>query len=66
MFIFHNISHESSNPGSTHFWSPTEFQSTSGCGLSQPRLQSGLGVFTLEANQGWNPRVNGTIATRCC
>ena len=41
-------SHESSNPGSTHFRSRTEFQSTKGCGLSQPGLQSGLGA--LEAN----------------
>ena len=31
--------HESSNPGSTHFRSWTEFQSTNECGLS---LQSGL------------------------
>ena len=44
--------HESSNPGSTHFRSRTEFQSTNGCGLSQPTLQSGLGAFTLEVNPG--------------
>ena len=30
--------HESSNPGSTHFRSQTEFQSTNGCGLSQSRV----------------------------
>ena len=42
--------YESSNPGSTHFRSQTEFQSTNECGLSQPGLQSGLGEFTLEAN----------------
>ena len=30
----------------THFRSRTEFQSTSGCGLSQPGLQSGLDVHT--------------------
>ena len=33
--------HESSNPGSTHFRSRTEFLSTNVCGLSQPGLQSG-------------------------
>ena len=44
--------HESSNPGSTHFRSRTEFQSTNGCGLSQPGLQPGLGTFTLEVNSG--------------
>ena len=44
--------HESYNPGSTHFRSRTEFQSTNGCGLSQSGLQSRLGVFTLEANPG--------------
>ena len=44
--------HESSNPGSTHFRSRTEFQSTNGCGLSQSGLQSGLGGFTLEVNPG--------------
>ena len=44
--------HQSSNPGSTHFRSRTEFQSTNGCGLSQPGLQSGLGAFTLEVNLG--------------
>ena len=44
--------HESSNPGSTYFWLQAEFQSTNGCGLSQSGLQSGLGVFTLEANLG--------------
>ena len=33
--------HESSsNPGSTHFRSRTEFQSTDGCGLSQPQSGS--------------------------
>ena len=42
----------SSNPGSTHFWSWTEFQSTNDCGLSQSGLQSGLGgggggIYTL-------------------
>ena len=44
--------HESSNPGSTHFRSRTEFQSTNGCGLSQPGLQSELGAFTLAVNPG--------------
>ena len=47
-----SLLHESSNPGSTHFRSRTEFQSTNGCGLSQPGLESGLGVFTLEVNPG--------------
>ena len=44
--------HESSNPGSTHFRLRTEFQSTNGCGLSQPGLQSRLGAFTLVVNPG--------------
>ena len=30
----------------------SEFQSTNGCGLSQPGLQSGLGAFTLAVNPG--------------
>ena len=47
-----SLVYTSSNPGSTHFRSRTEFQSTDGCGLSQPGLQSGLGAFTLEANPG--------------
>ena len=34
---------QGSNPGSTHFRSRTEFQSTNGCRLSQPGLQSGVG-----------------------
>ena len=46
-----------SNPGSTRFRSQTEFQSTNGCGLSQPGLQPRLGgvAHTLEANPGLNP-----------
>ena len=44
--------HESSNSGSTHFQSQTEFQSTNRCGLSQSGLQSRLGAFTLEVNLG--------------
>ena len=39
MLAYKPCLHESSNPGSTHFRSRTEFQSTNGCGLSQ----SGLG-----------------------
>ena len=33
--------HESSNPGSTHFQSRTEFQSTNGCGSSQSGVHTG-------------------------
>ena len=33
--------HESSNPGSTHFRSQTEFQSTNGCGWSQSGYNPG-------------------------
>ena len=57
--------HENSNPGSTHFRSRTEFQSTNGCRLSQPGLQSGFGgvhtggEFGLNLDQ--NSRVNGAI-----
>ena len=32
------------NPGSTHFWLLTEFQSTNGCGLSR---SAWLGAFAL-------------------
>ena len=43
---------ESSNPGSTHIRSRTEFQSINVCGPSQSGLQSGLGAFILEVNPG--------------
>ena len=55
---------ESSNPGSTHFWSRTEFQSTNGCGLSQSGLQSELGAGVKSGlNLGWKSCVNGAIVT---
>ena len=44
--------HEGSNPDSTHFWSQTEFQSTNGYGLSQPRLQSGFGGVHTGSESG--------------
>ena len=57
--------HESSNPGSTHFRSRTEFQSTNGCALSRSDLTIQVGgVHTggeSGLNPGQNPRVNGAL-----
>ena len=47
--------HESSNPGSTHFRSQTEFQSTNGCGSESIQVTIQVGGVHTGGKSGLNP-----------